>query len=45
MADVKWIKIATDIFDNRKIKQIEAMLEEYAQRVARVKQAHAQSRG
>lgn len=25
MADVKWIKIATDIFDNRKIKQIEAM--------------------
>lgn len=25
MADVKWIKIYTDIFDNRKIKQIEAM--------------------
>ena len=25
MADVKWNKIATDIFDNRKIKQIEAM--------------------
>lgn len=25
MADVKWIKIATDIFDNRKIKQIESM--------------------
>ena len=25
MADVKWIKISTDIFDNRKIKQIEAM--------------------
>jgi len=25
MADVKWIKIVTDIFDNRKIKQIEAM--------------------
>ena len=25
MADVKWIKIAVDIFDNRKIKQIESM--------------------
>ena len=25
MADVKWIKIAIDIFDNRKIKQIESM--------------------
>lgn len=25
MADVKWIKIVTDIFDNRKIRQIEAM--------------------
>lgn len=25
MADVKWIKIAVDIFDNRKIKQIENM--------------------
>lgn len=25
MADVKWIKIATDIFDNRKIRQIEKM--------------------
>jgi len=25
MADVKWIKITTDIFDNRKIRQIEAM--------------------
>ena len=25
MADVKWIKIAVDIFDNRKIKQIETM--------------------
>lgn len=25
MADVKWIKLATDIFDNRKIRQIEAM--------------------
>ena len=24
MADVKWIKIATDIFDNRKIEQIQA---------------------
>lgn len=23
MAEVKWIKIATEIFDNRKIKQIE----------------------
>lgn len=27
MADVKWIKIATEIFDNRKIKQIEKMPE------------------
>ena len=27
MADVKWIKVATDIFDNRKIKQIEIMPE------------------
>lgn len=25
MADVKWIKIAVQVFDNRKIKQIEAM--------------------
>jgi predicted phage replisome organizer len=25
MADVKWIKIATEVFDNRKIKQIEKM--------------------
>lgn len=25
MADIKWIKITTDIFDNRKIRQIEAM--------------------
>ena len=25
MADVKWIKIVTDMFNNRKIKQIEAM--------------------
>ena len=25
MADVKWIKIVTNIFDNRKIKQIEIM--------------------
>lgn len=25
MADVKWIKIATDMFDNRKIKQIEIL--------------------
>lgn len=25
MADVKWIKVTTDIFDNRKIKQIESM--------------------
>ena len=23
MAEVKWIKIVTDIFDNKKIKQIE----------------------
>lgn len=27
MADVKWIKIVVDIFDNRKIRQIEAMPE------------------
>ena len=27
MADVKWIKIVTNIFDNRKIRQIEAMPE------------------
>lgn len=27
MADVKWIKLATNIFDNRKIKQIEKMPE------------------
>jgi predicted phage replisome organizer len=27
MADVQWIKIATQIFDNRKIKQIEKMPE------------------
>lgn len=27
MADVKWIKIVTDIFDNRKIKQIERLPE------------------
>lgn len=27
MADVKWIKIATEVFDNRKIKQIERMPE------------------
>ena len=27
MAEVKWIKIVTDIFDNRKIKQIEVMPE------------------
>ena len=27
MADVKWIKLATDIFDNRKIRQIETMPE------------------
>jgi hypothetical protein len=25
MAEVKWIKLATDIFDNRKIRQIEQM--------------------
>lgn len=25
MADIKWIKIVTDIFDNRKIRQIETM--------------------
>lgn len=27
MAEVKWIKIATEVFDNRKIKQIEVMPE------------------
>lgn len=27
MSDVKWIKVATDIFDNRKIRQIETMPE------------------
>lgn len=27
MADVKWIKIVTNIFDNRKVRQIEAMPE------------------
>ena len=27
MAEVQWIKIVTDIFDNRKIKQIEYMPE------------------
>ena len=27
MAEIKWIKIVTDIFDNRKIKQIEALPE------------------
>lgn len=27
MSDIKWIKISTDIFDNRKIKQIEHMPE------------------
>ena len=30
MADVKWIKITTDIFDNRKIKIIEKMPDGYA---------------
>ena len=25
MAEIKWIKIVTDIFDNRKVKQIEAL--------------------
>ena len=25
MANVKWIKIVTDVFDNRKIRQIELM--------------------
>lgn len=25
MAEIKWIKISTDVFDNRKIKQIESM--------------------
>ncbi len=27
MADIKWVKLATDIFSNRKIRQIEAMPE------------------
>lgn len=27
MAEVKWVKIVTDIFDNRKIKQIESLPE------------------
>lgn len=27
MAEIKWIKIVTDIFDNRKVKQIEALPE------------------
>lgn len=27
MADIKWVKVATDIFSNRKIRQIEAMPE------------------
>lgn len=30
MADVKWIKLATNIFDNRKIKMIESLPEGYA---------------
>lgn len=30
MADVKWIKLATNIFDNRKIKQIEVLPDGYA---------------
>ena len=25
MGDVKWIRLATEVFDNRKIKQIEKM--------------------
>ena len=25
MADIKWIKIVTDMFDNRKIRQIECI--------------------
>ena len=25
MADVKWIKLAVDMFDNRKIRQIETL--------------------
>ena len=25
MSDVKWIRIVTDIFDNRKIRQIESL--------------------
>ena len=27
MAEIKWVKLATDIFSNRKIRQIEAMPE------------------
>lgn len=30
MADVKWIKMATNLFDNRKIRQIECLPEGYA---------------
>lgn len=30
MADVKWIKLATNLFDNRKIRQIECLPEGYA---------------
>lgn len=30
MADVKWIKLATNIFDNRKIRQIECLPDGYA---------------
>jgi predicted phage replisome organizer len=37
MADVKWIKITTDIFNNRKIRVIETMPEGYAIIVAWVK--------
>ena len=36
-AEVKWIKITTDIFDNRKIKIIEKMPDGYAIIVAWVK--------
>jgi predicted phage replisome organizer len=37
MAEVKWIKLSTDLFDNRKIRQIEVMPDGYAIIVAWVK--------
>ena len=37
MADVKWVKLSTDIFNNRKIRQIERMPDGYAYITAWVK--------